>query len=161
MCQYAKLWSPFFRQYDGYTIHFYVFWDADSESDIENFEFEKRPHDPFEICKTTMSTRKPKFENFNKKGSYRLQMTRGFQIWPQNLNRTIVDPLLAKKRSKTRFCQFSTFLAKNVFLFSTICVQCTRIKVYSLLTDFTRRKRHSNVSCKWHLKIRERYFQTW
>ena len=27
-----------FRQCDGYTIHFYVFWDAVSESDIKNFE---------------------------------------------------------------------------------------------------------------------------
>ena len=30
-----------FRQCDGYTTHFYVVWDADSEFDIENFEFEK------------------------------------------------------------------------------------------------------------------------
>ena len=31
-----------FRQCDGYTNHVYVFWDVDSESDIENFEFEKK-----------------------------------------------------------------------------------------------------------------------
>ena len=31
----------FFRQCDGYATHFYVFWVADSESDIENFEFDK------------------------------------------------------------------------------------------------------------------------
>ena len=31
----------FFRQFDGYTTHFYVFWDADSESGIENFELKK------------------------------------------------------------------------------------------------------------------------
>ena len=33
-----------------------------------------------------------RFENFNQKGSYRVQMTKEFQIWPQNLNRTF-DPL--------------------------------------------------------------------
>ena len=31
-----------FRQCDGYTTHFYAFWNADSESDIDNFEFEKK-----------------------------------------------------------------------------------------------------------------------
>ena len=30
----------FFRQCDCYTTHIYVFWDSDSESDTENFEFE-------------------------------------------------------------------------------------------------------------------------
>ena len=31
----------FFWQCDGYSIHCYVFWDADSESDIENFIIRK------------------------------------------------------------------------------------------------------------------------
>ena len=39
----SKFWGtpPFFGQCDGYTTHFYVFWHADYEPDIENFEFEK------------------------------------------------------------------------------------------------------------------------
>ena len=43
-------------------------------------------------------------------------MMGGFQIWAQNFNRTTYDPLFAKKRSKTGFCQFSTvfFLQKGV-----------------------------------------------
>ena len=52
----------------------------------------------------------PKNQNliiFTKRG-HRLQMTRGFQIWAQNLNRTTFDPFLAKKRPETGFCQFST-----------------------------------------------------
>ena len=53
-----------------------------------------------------------KLANFNKKGLCRLQMTRGFQIWSQNLNRTTFDPLLAQKRSKTGFCQYSTFFGQ-------------------------------------------------
>ena len=31
-----------FRQCDGYTTHIYVFWDADAESDIKNFESEEK-----------------------------------------------------------------------------------------------------------------------
>ena len=34
---------------------------------------------------------KSKFEFFDKKGAYRSQMTRRFQIWPLNKNRTIFD----------------------------------------------------------------------
>ena len=34
-----------FSQCDGYATHFYIFGDAASESDIENFEFEENgPH---------------------------------------------------------------------------------------------------------------------
>ena len=38
-----------------------------------------------------------KFDNFNQKRSYRLEMTRGVHIWAPNLNRTAFDPLLGQK----------------------------------------------------------------
>ena len=78
---------------------------------IWNREFrirKKWPHGPFDTFKIIMGTQKSRIENFNKKGSDSLQMTREFQICPQNLNWTIFDLLLAKKLSKTGFCQLST-----------------------------------------------------
>ena len=84
---------------------FYVFWNADSESDIENLEFEKEwPNGPLKFLQLQWENKKPNFNNFNKKRSYRLQMTRGFQIWSQNLNWTMFDSLFDQKRSKTGFC---------------------------------------------------------
>ena len=38
----GRVENTIFRQCDGYTTQFYVFWDADSEPDIENFEFEEK-----------------------------------------------------------------------------------------------------------------------
>ena len=52
------------------TINFYVFRDADSKSDIENFDFKNWPHGPFEILKLQWRTKKSEFQNFKKKGSY-------------------------------------------------------------------------------------------
>ena len=44
-------------------------------------------------------------------------MTRGFQIWSQNLNLAIFEPIFGQKMAgkwlKTGFYQFSTFLAKK------------------------------------------------
>ena len=46
----------------------FVFCDADPEFDIENLEFEKRPHELFEIFEITMGTKKSEIENFDKNG---------------------------------------------------------------------------------------------
>ena len=46
-------------------------------------------------------------------GSYRLQMTRGFQIWLQNLNRTTFGPFSGKKNSRERGNQFSNVFWPN------------------------------------------------
>ena len=58
-----------FRQSDGYANHFSVFWDADSESDIENLEFKKWTARATWYLEIAMGTKKSEFENFNKKGS--------------------------------------------------------------------------------------------
>ena len=75
---------------------FKSFWDDDSEFDIGNFEFEKMTAQAIWNFKITVETKKSKFANFNKMGSYRLQMSRVFQIWSQNLNRTAFDPLFGQ-----------------------------------------------------------------
>ena len=60
---------------------FYVFSDADSESDVESFEYEKIDRrDHLKFSKLEWGTKTPEFENFNKNVPYRLQMTREFQI---------------------------------------------------------------------------------
>ena len=46
-----------------------------------------------------MRTKKSKFDNFKKNGSFGLEMTREFHIRSQNSNRTALTPFLAKKRS--------------------------------------------------------------
>ena len=104
------------------------------------------------FVKLQWGSQKPKFENFKKKGWCMLQITRGFQIWPQNLNRTIFDPLLEKNGRKLDFAGFRPFLPKTVFCFLQYVYTYHRCFMYSLLTDFTRKKRHSNVSYKWHFK---------
>ena len=80
-----------FRQCDGYTTHFYVFWDADSESDIKNFEFEtvtKILNSKKMIARAIYffkkyngGPKKSKLDDFNEKGSSSLQMMRECQIW--------------------------------------------------------------------------------
>ena len=51
-----------------YTAHFYAFWDAESESDIENFEFKKVDHTGhLKILKLQWMTKNSKFDSFNKK----------------------------------------------------------------------------------------------
>ena len=46
-------------------------------------------------------------------------MMRGFQLWPQNLNRVIFDPLFGQKRYKK--CQMSDF--DDFGTFSTVFSQ--------------------------------------
>ena len=38
----GRVVSTIFRQCDGYTTHFYVFWDADYKFDIKNFKFQEK-----------------------------------------------------------------------------------------------------------------------
>ena len=49
---------------------------------MENVEFEKNDSTShLKFLTLQWGTKNTKFDNFNKKGSYRLKMTRGFQIW--------------------------------------------------------------------------------
>ena len=85
-----------FWQCDCYTTHFYVFWEADSESDIERLELKKmtaRTIWNFEI--TMGGPKNPNLRILTKKG-YKGCMWR-FQIWSQNLDRTTFRPLLGQK----------------------------------------------------------------
>ena len=87
-----------FHQCDGYTTHFYVFLNADSESDMEKLEFETNDHaDNLKYLILQWGTQNSKLGTFNTKGSYSLKMSRGFQIWPQNSHRTIFGPLFGHK----------------------------------------------------------------
>ena len=68
-----------------------MFWGADSESDIENLEFEKKIDRTghLNFLELQWGTKTSGLENFNQKVvilTRKVQMTRGFQIWPQNLN---------------------------------------------------------------------------
>ena len=65
--RWAGLWPPFFGNAMA-APPIFVFQDADSESDIESFEFERSwPHLPFDFL-ITSGTKKSKFDNFNKNG---------------------------------------------------------------------------------------------
>ena len=57
-----------------------------------------------------MGTQKSYLQLFNTKGSYTLKMTGGFQIWPQNLNRKIFDPLFGQKPVENWISPVSTVL---------------------------------------------------
>ena len=50
--------------------------------------------------KITVGAKKSKYDNCNKNGSYRLQMMRGFQNWPQKLNQTAFDPIFGQNSQK-------------------------------------------------------------
>ena len=67
-------------------------------------------HGPFENLKLQWGPKNQNFYNLSKEKSCRLQMTKGFQIWAQNLNRSTFAPLLPKRRSETGRCQFLTVL---------------------------------------------------
>ena len=54
-------------------------------------------------------TKHSKFDNFNKKRWYRLEMTRRFHILSQNLNRIAVDPFWPKNGRKRDFASFRPF----------------------------------------------------
>ena len=76
----------------------------------------KWPHAPYEVLKLQWGTKKSNFDSFNN-WSYRLQMTRGFQIWSQNLNRTTFDPLfgpeMAENGQNPVFDYFVPFLGQK------------------------------------------------
>ena len=118
-CCYGRhVFEHHFWQCDGYTTHVYVFWDADSERDMEKFEFEEklttREIWNFYNCNGDQFFN----DNFNKKWSYRLEMTKGFHIWSQNLNRTAIDPLFGQKTVKNEVLPvFTVFGQKGGLLF--------------------------------------------
>ena len=52
-------------------IRYYVFWDADSEYAVDNFEFEKFDRSGhLKFLKLQWGTQKSKCENFDKKWQY-------------------------------------------------------------------------------------------
>ena len=66
----------------------------------------------FEIFENAWKVKKSKCENYAKMGPIICSMTRGFQIWSQNSNRIIFDPIFGQKTVKNPpywvFCHFWT-----------------------------------------------------
>ena len=109
-----------FQHCDGYTTHFYVLWEVDSESDIEYFEFEKITARAISIfLKVQWEPNNQNWRILRKKGLCRLQMTRVFQIWLRNLNLTTFDPPFRLKNGRKRGNPvFERFLPKGGKIFN-------------------------------------------